>query len=114
MHGDRLEPVLPNIDDSPSKDLLVAAGWGTQKRPLVELYDLLFDPGEMRNLAEEPGYANVRADLGRRLQTWMEDTEDPLLEGPVPPPPGAWINDPAGLSPREPRLEPDGALRVRG
>jgi N-sulfoglucosamine sulfohydrolase len=109
--GDRLEPVLPNIDDSPSKDLLVAAGWAAQKRPRVELYDLLFDPGEMRNLAEEPGYADVRADLDRGLKTWMEDTDDPLLDGPVPPPDGAWINDPAGVSPREPRLDLNGARR---
>ena len=26
--GDRLEPVLPNVDDSPSKSLLIDAGWG--------------------------------------------------------------------------------------
>lgn len=109
-YGDRLEAVLPNVDDSPSKDLLVEAGWGDQKRPAVELFDLIFDPGELRNLAEDPAYADVREELERRLQAWMEDTDDPLLDGPVVPPPGAWIVDPAGLSPRDPILQVSEAL----
>ncbi len=101
-YGDRLEPVLPNVDDSPSKDLLIAAGWARHRRPRVELYDLVLDPGEMRNLAQDGDYAGVRDELEQRLHTWMEDTEDPLLDGPVAPPAGAWVNDPAGLSAREP------------
>jgi N-sulfoglucosamine sulfohydrolase len=102
--GDRLQPVLPNVDDSPSKDLLVAAGWGARERPREELYDLLMDPGEMRNLAGDPALADVRAGLSRRLREWMADTADPLLDGPVPVPPGGVVNDPAGLSPSEPHL----------
>ena len=99
--GDRLEPVLPNLDDSPSKDLLVAAGWGTRRRPRVEFYDLLMDPGEMRNLAGDPELDDIQGDLERRLHEWMVETDDPLLDGPVAPPPGAVVNDPAGLSPRD-------------
>ena len=103
--GDRLEPVLPNVDDSPSKALLVAAGWGRTPRPQVELYDLLMDPGEMRNLAGLPAHADVEADLTARLDAWMHETDDPLLDGPVPPPPGATVNDPTGVSATEPFLE---------
>jgi len=103
--GDRLEPVLPNVDDSPSKTLLVAAGWGRTPRPQVELYDLLMDPGEMRNLAGLPAHADVEADLTARLDAWMHETDDPLLDGPVPPPPGATVNDPTGVSATEPFLE---------
>jgi N-sulfoglucosamine sulfohydrolase len=103
--GDRLEPVLPNVDDSPSKDILVTAGWGGTPRPRVELYDLLMDPGEMRNLAGLPGHADVEAALTARLEEWMRDTCDPLLDGPVAPPLGATVNDPAGLSAAEPFLE---------
>ncbi len=103
--GDRLEPVLANVDDSPSKDLLVAAGWGRTPRPRVELYDLLMDPGEMRNLAGLPAHADVEADLTTRLDAWMHETDDPLLDGPVPPPAGATVNDPAGVSATEPFLE---------
>jgi arylsulfatase A-like enzyme len=102
--GDRLEPVLPNVDESPSKDLLVAAGWAQHPRPREELYDLLMDPGEMRNLADSAAYADVRAELSDRLEAWMRDTDDPLLDGPVLPPPGATVNDPAGRSADEPFL----------
>lgn len=100
--GERRLPVLPNVDDSPSKDLLVAAGWGEQPRPEVELYDLLADPGEMRNLADDPAFATIRRELEGRLLRWMHETDDPLLDGPVPVPPGAFVNDPAGLSATEP------------
>jgi N-sulfoglucosamine sulfohydrolase len=100
--GERLLPVLPNVDDSPSKDLLVAAGWAEQPRPRVELYDLLADPIEMRNLAYDEAFADVLDVLSGRLDAWMEETDDPLLDGPVPVPLGGVVNDPAGISPREP------------
>lgn len=102
--GPRREVVLPNVDDSPSKDLLVAAGWAEQPRPEVELYDLLADPGEMRNLAYDRAFADVLQRLDGRLRQWMFETDDPLLDGDVPVPPGAYVNDPAGLSAREPFL----------
>ena len=47
-------PVLANCDDSPSKDLLVAAGWGDQIVPEEQLYDLVLDPAEGNNLAADP------------------------------------------------------------
>ena len=106
--GDRLQPALPNVDDSPSKDLLVRAGWGDRPRPEVELYDLMADPAEMRNLAADPASAELLDQLEGRLDSWMRETGDPLLEGPVPVPAGAWVNDPAGMSANEPPLEPAG------
>lgn len=106
--GDRLEPVLPNVDDSPSKTLLVDAGYGTRPRPREELYDLLMDPVEMRNLVGDPECEPRRAEMEGRLLTWMRETGDALLDGPIPPPPGAVVNDPAGLSPgEEPLHHPD-------
>ena len=109
QYGERLEPVLPNVDDSPSKDLLVAAGWRERRRPREQLYDLVMDPGEMRNVAGDPAFDEVQTALDERLQRWMAETADPLLHGPVPVPPGGVVNDPAGLSPNEPTLPPVGA-----
>jgi arylsulfatase A-like enzyme len=103
--GDRLEPVLPNVDDSPSKALLIDAGWGSHPRPRLELYDLIMDPGEMRNLADDPTSAPLREELDWRLQDWMMQTADPLLDGPVPVPAGAFVNDPAGVSATEPYVD---------
>ncbi len=101
-YDDRVRPVLPNCDDSPSKDLWLEAGWADHLMPSEELYDLAFDPQERRNLVDDPAMAPALAEMRRRLLRWMERTDDPLLQGePVPAPSGAQINDPDGLSPRE-------------
>ena len=78
---------------------------GSHPRPRLELYDLIMDPGEMRNLADEPTFAPLREELDQRLHDWMAQTADPLLDGPVPPPTGAFVNDPAGVSATEPYVD---------
>lgn len=95
-------PVLANTDDGPSKDLLLANGWANRLIPTEQLYDLVFDPNEARNLADEPALAEVLQELRGRLGAWMRDTEDPLLDGPVPAPKGAELNGREQLSPLDP------------
>jgi N-sulfoglucosamine sulfohydrolase len=85
-------PILPNCDDSPSKDAYLERGWAQRPVDRERLHDLFFNPGEGRNSIDDPDYAPVLADLRRRLERWMTETGDPLLDGPVPPPPGAHIN----------------------
>ncbi len=97
-----LGPVLPNCDDSLSKDVLMAHGWKERSRPLEQLYDLIFDPNEASNLANDLSMAVVIEEMRSRLDDWMYNTNDPLLHGPVPAPPGAELNDPDQMSPSYP------------
>jgi len=43
-----------------------------------ELYDLESDPHELKNLADDPSYAEIREDLGKKLDGWMLEHEDPF------------------------------------
>lgn len=98
--GQRRAPVLPNCDDGPSKSVWLEHGWRQQELDQEALYDLVFDPAESRNvLAQFPKEADF---WRKRLEQWMRDTGDPLLKGDVPPPAGARVNNPDGLSPRDP------------
>lgn len=98
----RAGPVLPNCDDSRSKDLWLDHGWQHRAPAREQLYDLIFDPNEAHNVAHDPSMAEIADDMRARLDRWMRDTGDPLLEGPVKAPDGAVVNDPDGLSPAEP------------
>jgi arylsulfatase A-like enzyme len=97
----RARPVLPNTDDSLSKDVLLRHGWGERKIDEEQLFDLVFDPNEAGNLAYDPGHARVLEQMRDHLRRWMDETGDPLLDGPVVPPEGVELNDPDGISSTE-------------
>lgn len=103
--GDHPTQVLPNCDDSAAKDVLLAHGWADAPIPREQLYDLILDPAEGHDLADDPAHAATLDDLRGRLERWMRDTDDPLLDGPVPAPVGAVINDVDQVSPDEPLHE---------
>lgn len=70
--------LLPlDIADSPSARSLDASVI-TAERPAVELYDLEHDQWERTNLADDPNYAQIRAELAARLAQWRADTDDAL------------------------------------
>ena len=48
-------------------------------RDEVELYDLQSDPHEVANLAADPDYQPVRAQLSRKLLDELKRTADPWL-----------------------------------
>ncbi len=112
---DRNRVTLSNIDDGLSKSELATHGWADHERPGEALYDLEFDPTEMQNLAADPRHAGVLVEMRARLETWMKQTADPLLAGPVAPPTGArvtdaWLYSPTG---RE-DVRPEHPLSDRG
>jgi hypothetical protein len=95
-------PVLPNCDDSVSKDLLIRYDWCGQVNPVEELHDLIFDPNEARNIAYDPSATITLEEMRRRLDDWMRSTNDPLLHGWVAAPSGCELNDPDQVSPGDP------------
>ncbi len=105
--GDHQTPVLPNLDDGPSRDDVMDTGYADAVLPEIALFDNLLDPQQRVNLAESPKHRAIRDDLLARLQRWMAETDDPLLHGDVPVPPGARVNDPASTTFSEHLLESD-------
>jgi arylsulfatase A-like enzyme len=77
-------PVLPNCDGGPAKDQWLAHGWQDHELPYEQLYDLIFDPNEAHNLADDPEHLSLKIELGACLEAWMETTNDPLINGPIP------------------------------
>jgi arylsulfatase len=74
---------------------------------ILELYDLTADPGETKNLVDDPALAEVRARLLREVKGFADyGTGSPAgrLPGGTPPPgarPGSPGPEPDGLSPEE-------------
>mgnify|MGYP005842835001 CR=1 FL=1 len=80
---------LPDEDAGPTKAWLVGQRNNPRwkplfdlaygKRPREELYDLKKDPHQVHNVAADPAYAAVRAELERRLMEELKRTGDPRL-----------------------------------
>jgi len=94
------KPVLPNIDDGPSKSFLLDQGLADNPHPQEMLYDLVYDPNETDNQIDDPAYAEILGAMRKTLEDWMVATKDPLLEYDVIPfPEGAGVNDVDAMSP---------------
>lgn len=105
--GERTTPVLSNCDNSASKSLWLDHGWQAHELKIEQLFDLLFDPHEMRNLAEDVAFRPILQTLRDQLDQWMQHTNDPLRHGNVPAPATALVNHPDALSPKEPTYHPN-------
>ena len=51
------------------------------KRPAEELYDLREDPNQLTNVADQPRYADTKAELARQLLAKLKATSDPRVSG---------------------------------
>lgn len=76
---------LPNDVYASKAGREVRGRYNRPSRVYEELYDLELDPYEQENMADEEAYAQVCAKLESALRTWMHETDDPLLAGPIRP-----------------------------
>lgn len=75
-----------DIDGSPTLDFLIARAddpkirpfldLAVAKRPAEELFDIVADPGCLKNLAGDPAHAATRAALAKRLEDELRRTGD--------------------------------------
>jgi len=83
--GDRPLVYLPlDVWDGPAGQEMREEYYG-ERRPAEQLYDLERDPLEMEDVAGDPAYAEVLEELRGRVDEWMRETQDRLLEGDWPP-----------------------------
>lgn len=88
----RTKPFLSNTDESLSKDVLLENGWENTYIQNEELYDLILDPNESNNLANDSSYKEILEDMRNKLDNWMIRTEDPIKKGEIPQVDDALIN----------------------
>ncbi len=93
-YTDYPHPIMAQIDGCPSKDFMFRHGYSERVLEAEELYDLVFDPNEARNLCREPAYSKTLDEMRSRLESWMKRTDDPLLGGSIPTPKTAVVSDP--------------------
>lgn len=93
--------VMPNCDDSISKTHWANFQWAKANVPKEQLYDLEFDPNEMSNLVDRADMQDVLVDMRKKLDDWMQRTNDPILNGPVKVPSGGSETPQDIYSPRE-------------
>ena len=74
---------VSNIDVSPTKEILLENGLLFQDKYKDALYDLYNDPGERKNLIDNPNYKEIIEHLQSRLLKWQKKTNDPLLNGQI-------------------------------
>jgi N-sulfoglucosamine sulfohydrolase len=78
-----------DCDNGPTKDVVLADRacdsfkGAFAKRPEEELFDLAKDPHQLKNLAADPAYAEVKARLRGELDAWLKETGDPRALDPA-------------------------------
>lgn len=72
-----------NIDNSAVKEFYNNHELAKIEKPEEGLYDLYYDQYEKNNLIKDKHYEEVLYLMRSKLQEFMQDTKDPLLQGPI-------------------------------
>lgn len=96
-----LKKIPSNIDDCPSKNILIDNGYLKIMNSEEQLFDLTIDPAERNNLANNHDFYQIKLEMRNKLNTWMIETDDPLLKGFVPLPNGGVANKQSCISPND-------------
>lgn len=94
----RLDPTGPkakNCDEGPTKLLMMEHGGFERPLGTELLFDLTLDPQETCNRIHDPQLSSIANDLRERLDHWMQETNDPFLQGQAVPHPGPGKPDPS-------------------
>ena len=54
------------------------------RRPAEELYDMKQDPHQLRNLAEDEQFAEIKSSLRQKMEDYLRVTGDPRMQGQSP------------------------------
>ena len=54
-----------------------------EHRPFAQLFDIVKDPDELRDIAGTKDNAAIVKELSRKLYGWMKAVDDPILKGAV-------------------------------
>ena len=95
--GVSLKPALTGGADEPNREFVISEYYSKQKwvNPIrmirtpefkynryilhgEELYDLKNDPGEVENLASDPGYQTIKDEVAAELDQWVAEHRDPF------------------------------------
>ncbi len=85
--GTELSRLAYSADGGAAHACLKQAGDDQVMVPEEQLYDIVLDPNEVVNVAADPAYKEVLTDLRRRLDDWLEATDDPFRHDAIPKPP---------------------------
>jgi arylsulfatase A-like enzyme len=76
--------LIRNFSPSRTRPTPDASGHSpVRERPVLELYDLGADPSELNDLGRDAGHERLRRELDARLLRWMQEVNDPILDGPI-------------------------------
>jgi len=91
---DRDRPVMGNCAGIISKQWMLEHGLDQQPYESELLFDLVFDPQEHNNLAKDTRCKEILTQMRGKLADWMQQSDDPLLNGHIPQPEGTTAVEP--------------------